>query len=386
MKFILIVIFLFSVIGNSFAFSSNEAHLRYLKEYPEYKEADKQLNEAWKKLKSLCSDAQYELELKEQRSWIKERDRLARAIRKDDELYVHAAIRIINDRISILNYKIALKDPEYITFSIGYNVKLPIGFTYGDDIIADVAIVPSKPVFMSWYYTKIKNIKNEIMYSIAVDDAVKKYKKIISNAIGDEGNIINPSMYGANNYNGTTENGTINYTEFNQPLYDIKSEDFYWGTFYNSYFGCIEVTNYDTIWSLGNRGALAHEDSIYIDIANKKTYKFEDIFDNFEAAKNIITGIYVKKVYQALKEKYNDTSNLEEHDYKYDNIISYDFNKAYIKDEYVNLYFDLNELRPLNNDDTTYEKSYLENPIKIKLSDLSVAGINKLIFSNDIHR
>ncbi|MDO5538199.1 MAG: hypothetical protein Q4F72_11815, partial [Desulfovibrionaceae bacterium] len=101
---------------------SDRDHQRYLQECPAYREADRQINEAWKKLKGFCGKERFREELAEQRSWLKNRDSMTEDARRQGEDTASAAARVMLERVAILNCKICQFDPSWVTFSIQYDV------------------------------------------------------------------------------------------------------------------------------------------------------------------------------------------------------------------------------------------------------------------------
>ncbi len=148
--------------GPACAYSEAD-HQYFLKTCPEYQEADRELNAAWKKLKSVCGKEEYAAQLAEQRAWLKVRDGAAREAQLKDEAFPRAAARVIMDRVAVINLKILKRDRSYVTFSTAYDVPNPeydrVSESFRKDTtkVFDVAVVSSRPVWMNPVSVTIKN-------------------------------------------------------------------------------------------------------------------------------------------------------------------------------------------------------------------------------------
>ncbi len=105
--------------GPSFGLTDKE-HRLYLENYPEYAEADRQLNEAWTKFKSVAPKDFFDEMLKRQREWNRGKDEIVAEAKKPGEAYAQTAARVMEWRTAYINSAVYGYDKAWVDYSIAH--------------------------------------------------------------------------------------------------------------------------------------------------------------------------------------------------------------------------------------------------------------------------
>ncbi len=259
----------------AFAISDRE-HERYLAKYPEYAEADRQLNEAWRAFKKVATPEHYKAMLKEQRFWLKHKDEMVAAERENDEVYAQAAARVVIERTQIINSVVLAYDRDYAAVHMKHEAARNEHGSYVKVIPVGTKPVDVEPYEGSFYgktrYGKVENAVYE-----KFDDIQKSYKNGLAvvrsfDSMRDYEDIDSIDSYRLYNYGD---------------IYHAIADKFV-VTFENEKLSC--VSHLTSEW-LGDAPERLHPcRSILYDVSRDKFIHIEDLFENRQAALNIIIG------------------------------------------------------------------------------------------------
>ncbi|MDO5538416.1 MAG: hypothetical protein Q4F72_12935, partial [Desulfovibrionaceae bacterium] len=343
---------------------------RWYKECPSFREMNDQLNLSWKKLKSLCDTERYQKELAEQRAWLKNRSSLIDRARRVGEDPGEACARVFFARTALLNAKIEKLDPSWITFSIQRNVRIP-DFK-GNDTIADLAIAPSRPVLMNWFYTVIDNKAAAPWHIVEslLHDQYLWYEKKLAEINYEGARVTRCSLI---DYFDTGDEESL--SEESAQVTDITSSycfDKYNVVYSNGTIVCVTSSGISSIglrpgrawWSLGK--------TKYFKTDTGASLSVDDLFVYPQAARDMIKGIAYQRMMAALSKKFR-----AEPDWKLDRemldrlvglIGEFDMETLYIKNQAVCLDFSDYSLRFTDDIET-----YLGVPLVISAREIELA-------------
>ncbi|MDO5538198.1 MAG: hypothetical protein Q4F72_11810 [Desulfovibrionaceae bacterium] len=347
-------------------------HQRWLRECPEYREADRALGEAWNRLKSLSDSEHYRLEIEEQRGWQRNSDSLARRERREGEDLAQAAARVLTARLAILNWKILRLDPDYITFSIERDVPMPRHD--GPETVADLAIVPSRPVLMNWHYTIItgKTERNRRLVEYLLNRAEDFYSRALRE---NNGFVVHDTLLA--DFHDTAdaelmlrraaEGGDIHrFTDIDR--YDIVHE--------NSSIACVHPYYFSSVGLA--RGYHYYGNTLFYDLDSGIFIAFDDLFKRPEAARTLIRGAVYRKMQDAIEMR-----RAAEPDWRPDSdvvdrltglIDNLDLRDAYLAEDAVCFEFTWRELDLINGGGDAPAGRYFPNPLIIPASEFRIAG------------
>lgn len=258
-------------------------HEAYMASVPAYKEADAELNAAWKTLRGHCSKQEFQKELAEQRNWLKNRlsilERLGRTGMGPEE----AALKMMRDRIALLNNKICAYDPSYVTFS----VQVGDAFENGQEILLGT-IVPSRPVMMDNHVLHTTNKSRHEWVNEFMRDYFRNFLE--DRRVSYNGSLVfSPDLY-----REFWHNDVFQY-DGDEPIIDHFVLDYRYTV----------VTDSDRLVCVMGFGSsnlgMVHASSgstatFWFDPATGRRIAFSDLFGRPEVASRLAAGMYVEKL------------------------------------------------------------------------------------------
>lgn len=284
---LLALVFLFALGGSgSLAqeFGNFEArHEAWMVALPAYKKADADLNAAWKTLRGHCSKEEFKQELAEQRNWLKNRPSILERLKQTGMTPEEAAIKMLMDRIALLDNKICRYDPSYVTFS----VRVGDVVENGKEIIRGT-IVPSRPVMM---YNHILHTTNKSRHEW-VNEFLRGYFRdfLEQRRTADNGeHVFNPE-----NYTDIWYQDVFRY-DGDEPRIDHYVLDY-------AYTVATDSDRLVCVMGFGSSNlGMIHATPVsvktfWFDPAAGRQISFGDLFGRPEVASRLAAGMYVEKL------------------------------------------------------------------------------------------
>ena len=304
-----------------------------------YREADRDLNATWNRLRKTVSREEFTQLLQNQRAWLKERGSMLEFERDKEK----AMVKCLRDRIAFLNLKIAQADHTYISFATDI---------VRDDDTVCVVIKPSRPLVMNNHRSCVAGgEKDKAVEGILLEKKRKSMEQDLQNVYGQDG-LLSPDV---------TE-----YFEYNR----FHMDPSFYGHFERS---TIEMANNNLVciseafsFSIGMaRPFSGITETQFIDRSTGNQITFDDLFMYPDVARETARGIASIKVAGAAAAMNRDLSRV------LDALGKYDFTLAFIRDNCVYLQLDKPDVAPINDSETL---NYLDVPLKVHLDDLKAAG------------
>lgn len=313
-------------------------HADYMQTSAAYREADRELNATWNRLRRTVSKEEFAQLLQNQRAWLKERGNLLGYGDREK-----AMIKCLQDRIAFLNLKIAQADHQYITFRVDIEPE--------DDALC-VVVKPSRPVVMNNYRSCVAGgEKDRAIEKVLLEQKRKSAEKELDNVYGQDG-LLSPDVTEYFEYNRFFMNPDF-YGHFEHLTIDMA----------NNNLACIsELFSFSIGMARPFNGI---SETQFIDLATGNRITFNDLFMHPEVARETARGIASIKVAGAAAAMNRDLSRVLEA------LGKYDFTLAFVRDNCVYLQLDKPDVAPINDTETL---EFLDVPLKVHLDDLKAAG------------
>ena len=356
---------------------TEKMHLSYLQQSPAYRDADRQLNAAWKLLKSVSTPEQMKYELAEQRAWLKARGELMERMVQQNESDVETATLLLLRRLAVLNYKIALKKHDHVRFSIAYDQ--PRLLDNGNVVTWDVLIMPSKPVVTNWYCTSIsKRARNEAINQFLRDKAAARYRFVMQHQYD--------STAGAGDAALIDEDITLDFKEMDGVTLTPEASIYLPLQFaaITEYSVDFESRTLAAISSSSNtnlsmaRSYTFRGETIFLGLRHGERLAFEDLFEEPDQAIALLRTQVFEQMQAAVRQydRVHGTFSQGKLENLHDLVAQYDVRYVRFDGRNFILPFEEWELA-LNSDDRTY----LANPVLVPLRALESAQPRKEYFA-----